>query len=324
MRAAPADLDASALLAVATDSWGFAARRAEYAAVGGGSHHWVLTDGAGARRFATVDDLDNKAWLANTRDAAFAGLGRAFETALALAGSGLTFVVAPLPTERGDALLRLSARYTVALFPYLEGRPGVFGRYDPVAREAVGAILAKLHAATPTVASTARTVGVTVPGREHVEAALGHLQVPWRGGPFSEPARAVLAARASEVAELLALADRLSALVLARNRPWVITHGEPHAANVIEAGRQHFLVDWDTVALAPPERDFWLLAGDDLRRDDLDQDALALFRLSWDLNDLASYLNVLRAPHAENEDTRRALTGVTNCAASRDRWRHLL
>ena len=27
------------------------------------------------------------------------------------------------------------------------------------------------------------------------------------------------------------------------------------------------------------------------------------FRLAWDLNDVAAYLNVLRSPHVENEDT---------------------
>ena len=58
--------------------------------------------------------------------------------------------------------------------------------------------------------------------------------------------------------------------------------------------------------------------------DVVDEAALDFFRLTWDLKDLATYLDVLRAPHRDNEDTARALQGVKNCVASRDRWGALL
>jgi hypothetical protein len=48
--------------------------------------------------------------------------------------------------------------------------------------------------------------------------------------------------------------------------------------------------------------------------------ALEYFRLSWDLKDLAEYLNVLRAPHADNEDTRAWLGFVERFPAIRDEW----
>jgi len=38
-----------------------------YAAVGGGSCHWAVRDRAGQRRLVTVDDLDDKAWLGDSR-----------------------------------------------------------------------------------------------------------------------------------------------------------------------------------------------------------------------------------------------------------------
>jgi hypothetical protein len=52
----------------------------------------------------------------------------------------------------------------------------------------------------------------------------------------------------------------------------------------------------------------------------VDQDALDFFRLTWDLKDLAEYLNALRSTHDETEDTARELTGVRNCVSIRDRW----
>ena len=53
--------------------------------------------------------------------------------------------------------------------------------------------------------------------------------------------------------------DRLvEATAPARAHP-VITHGEPHPANVMSADGRLILIDWDTVALAPPERDVALV-----------------------------------------------------------------
>ena len=45
-----------------------------------------------------------------------------------------------------------------------------------------------------------------------------------------------------------------------------MTHGEPHAGNVMRTDEGRLLVDWDTVALAPPERDLWMLVVGGRRR----------------------------------------------------------
>jgi spectinomycin phosphotransferase len=185
-------------------------------------------------------------------------------------------------------------------------------------------MLAELHRATPAVASVARTVGLEVPGRGHIEAALRETAQTWSGGPFSEPAREAFAVRASDVAELLALADRLAAGVAARGARSVLTHGEPHSANVMRTDTGHVLVDWDTVALAPPERDLWMVVGDSAAEAALyaeatgrqvDDVAVSFFRLTWDLKDLAEWLNVLRSPHRETEDTVNTYEGLTNLVA---------
>ena len=159
------------------------------------------------------------------------------------------------------------------------------------------------------------------------------LDEAWTGGPLSEPARDAVRDSASELAELLTLADRLAADAQKRGGGWVVTHGEPHAANVMRTGDRRLLVDWDTVALAPPERDLWMLvvggtdAADLYERATgtrLDDAALDFFRLTWDLKDLAEYLNVLRSPHQENDDTVRQLQALTRSAAIRESWTAVL
>ena len=75
------------------------------------------------------------------------------------------------------------------------------------------------------------------------------------------------------------------------------------------------LVDWDTVGLAPPERDLWMVAsatGDELRRYTeltgrlVDTTALELYRLRWALDDISCFVRDLRAPHRRTADAEHA------------------
>jgi len=313
----PENLDGGSVIDALREGWDFDAHVADYAAVGAGSYHWEIRDTTGRRAFATVDDLGQKAWLGDTRDAAFEGLRTAFDASVALRESGLQFVVAPVPARDGESLRRLDPQYTIALFPFVEGKAGEFGVYEDGDRQAILAMLTELHQAPVTPAT--RSVGLTIPGRGHLEGALLDVDETWTGGPLSEPAREAVRDSASVLVELLSLADRLAAEAEQHGAPWVVTHGEPHAANVMRTNDGRVLVDWDTVALAPPERDFWMLVDDDQH-----DAALDFFRLTWDLKDIAEYLNVLRSPHQENEDTVRQHEALTNCAAIRGTWSSVL
>jgi spectinomycin phosphotransferase len=327
MRGLPDGIESVAVVDALRRGWGIDADAAGYAPLGGGSYHWEIADRAGRRWFATVDDLDHKAGLGDSRAVVFEGLRHAFDTSVALRECGLKFVLAPILAAGGESLLPLDERYTIALFPFVAGVPGTFGRYDDDEdRLGVLGLIAQLHLAAP-VAATAR-LGFELPGRHHLDAALREADEPWSGGPLSEPAREAVLESRSELAELLALADRLAVVAHANDEGWVVTHGEPHGGNVMRTSEGRLLIDWDTVAIAPPERDLWMLVSDDDEGDPyvratgrrIDEAALDFFRLTWDLKDFAEYLNVLRAPHQENEDTVRQCRAFGNCAAIRERW----
>ena len=328
MRALPDELETSALIPVLADGWDFDVASAEYAPVGGGSYHWVVADHEERRGFVTVDDLDWKPWLGDTRDSVLEGLRRAFDTAAALRDSGLEFVVAPIPDDSGQSLRRLTPRYSIALFPLVVGRAGHFGHYEPSERAAFFTMLDALHRANPFAMSAASSIELDLPGRAELEAALRGVDEPWTGGPLSERARQAIAEHASDIVDLLALGDRLADVVAARSIDWVVTHGEPHGGNVISTGGRHVLVDWDTVALAPRERDFWMLVDDPSSADavarDLDPVALSFFRLRWDLADLAAFTHQLRSAHRQSEDTVKAYEALMYYVEIRDRWAALL
>jgi spectinomycin phosphotransferase len=314
----PAHISDERVRSALHEGWGIDASL-RYAPVGAGSYHWHATSSDGSRAFVTIDDLDSKTWL---EPSSFDGLRQAFETATRLREHGLDFVVAPLRSREGETLLPLDERYTIAVFPHVDGAAGEWGPHDLSVLPDVVRMLATLHEATGPVAAVVRHAGVELPGREHLARALAELSSPWQGGPLAEPARAAVAAGATELAELLAHADRLAADLGSTE---VVTHGEPHAGNVMQTGSGLALVDWDTVAVAPPERDLWMLPdfGDlytELTGTSVDPQALDYFRLLWELKDWAEYLNLLRAPHEQTEDTLRSLGALRRVAEVHAEW----
>jgi spectinomycin phosphotransferase len=318
VRDRPGGVTDLALARVLADGWGLAGWTLQYAPVGAGSYHWQAAGEApGDRRFVTVDDLDGKGWLGRTRPAVLAGLRVAMDAAAALRRSGLGFVTAPEPGLTGETVRPLGARHAVTVFPFLPGTPGDWGEPLPAPERAeLITMLAALHRADP-AASRLPEVEPGLSWRGDLETALGELTRPWAGGPYAEPARALLAGAAGQVRRRLEDLDRRAGAVAAADV--VITHGEPHPGNVIrlpaargpadgtgQAGARLALIDWDTAGLAPPERDLWLAAagsaGELLRYADLtgrhpDRALLEFYRLRWALDDVACFVRDLRAPH---------------------------
>ncbi len=294
--------------------WGLHVSGLRYVALGGGSHHWAAATPDAARYFLTADDLHDKPWLGAGADTAFRGLRDAFGTARDLSEqAGLRFVLAPLPSLRGETVVRLTARYSIAVFPFLRGEPGHWGDdLTPRNRDEILGMLADLHAATPVVRSQIGPRAGEIYDRANLEAALRDLDAPWTGGPFAEPARNALAARAGAVTGWLADFDRLAAHVAASSASQVVTHGEPHGGNFMRAGGRLLLIDWDTVALAPPERDLWMLddgtagalaAYTDATGRTADPMALHYYRMAWRLADLAGFTKRLRSVHRNDGNT---------------------
>jgi spectinomycin phosphotransferase len=320
----PEGLDEGELPGALAASWGLDVDTVRYLPEGFGSYHWRANTLDGAKYFLTVDDLDHKLWLGTNRESTFTGLTAAFDTAADLREhADLEFVVPPIRTRDGDTLVRISSQYSLAVFPYIDGRGGRWGEeVTAVDRTQLVRLLADLHQSTPTVVSTAPHYGVSLPERAELEAALRDVDRPWTGGPFSEPARQEVAKGAEAVSESLRSFDRLAEDVAKSEGDQVVTHGEPHPGNLIRAGGRFLLIDWDTVGVAPAERDLWMLdepANEnlqlytDLTGRKVHEAAISLYRLSWTLKDLATYVVQFRSNHQRTEDTEKAWSGLTQC-----------
>ncbi|HYS27903.1 MAG TPA: phosphotransferase [Candidatus Limnocylindria bacterium] len=301
--------------------WRFEAASIEYAAVGFGSHHWVAVDVAGSRRFVTVDDLARVS-VSRNKEAAFASLSAAFETARSLRDSGLDFVVAPLPDVAGRALRRLGDSFSVTVFPFLEGGAGAFGSYPSEAdRDAVRGVIDRLHQTPVEVAGIANREDFLLPSRPQLEVALAQLDRPWMAGPYSERTRQLLRGVEPDLRAGLRLFDTLADDVRSNRRPWVITHGEPHAANIVWTADGPRLIDWDTVLIAPAARDLWMLEPPGRPGLPETDPAILLYRLRWDLANIALFVAGFRVPHEDSADAAESWRNLQRDARLNERWR---
>jgi len=319
------------LAGVLAEGWGLRSASLEYLPEGAGSHHWTLTEGDGQRHFVTVDDLDNKDWIGCTREKVRDGLGRAYRTAVALPDkAGLQFVMAPIATRDGELLRRVDDRYTASVFPFLAGRSHGSGPFaDARLRGSVLDMICALHQSTPVVRDCAPRHVLRFAGREDMHAFLASPGQRWESGPFAEAARSLLVPHAADLAQLVIDFDRLAESTRRVRAHVVITHGEPHPANVMAVDGRLVLIDWDTVGLGPPERDVSLIvttANEGIERYqqatgiELSPAVITLYRLRWYLDDLGSAIRMFRNAHHDTPDTRRRRDGLSGHLEQLPTW----
>lgn len=314
VRNRPDGVDEHDIAVALVHGWDINATSVEYAPVGAGSYHWTVGDHEGQRWFATATDLDRSPWLGDSRRAALDRLHTAMNAALALRTAGrLRFVVAPVPTLDGATVKTVNPRYALALHPHIDGWSGEFeGGLAVPDQVTLAEMLAALHSCPPSTAP-AGTHQLAVDDADTIAAALDEIADDRHAEATGGLMRALLKTHEPQLRRAVRRFRLLSERCFDGGRPLVITHGEPHPGNVMHADDRLFLIDWDTVGVALPERDLWMRAihGEEpLRRytertgRPVDTDALALYELDWRLQEVAGPLRDLRS--AEKEKTERA------------------
>ena len=311
----PADLPEALLVPALELHWGIRAASVRYRAVGWGSHHWAVSGEDGSRWFVTADELENKRLTqAEPLTAGFRRLRAALAAATDLRECGRNFVVAPVPAQDGEPLARVSSRFGVAVYPFVQGQSFGWAEFSsPAHRLAVLDLLAATHTAPSAARRRAQADDFRVPHRDELEAACQPGGDTPERGPYSRPAALLVQQHAAPLQLLLARYDHLVAAVRTQSSRIVLTHGEPHPGNTMLTAGGWVLIDWDTALAAPPERDLWSLdPGDgsileayaDLTGVIPQPLMLDLYRLRWDITDIAVDVSRFRRTHpgtAEDE-----------------------
>ena len=161
---------------------------------------------------------------------------------------------------------------------WLDGRRPEAGAYDLVP------LLDQLHAAA-TPHQTCEWVSTV---DHHLPDQLDLLvEEPWETGPLGEQARALVSPRLSQVRDWSEEhAGRLEAL---DRDGFVVTHGEPGEHNQWLACGRTYLLDWESLLLAPAERDLGTLIQSGVASERADPDLVRFFDLEWRLAEIQAY-----------------------------------
>jgi spectinomycin phosphotransferase len=302
----PADVTGAEVLRSVREHWLADADEVEHLPVGFGAHHWAASVAGRRRLFVSLDRLGSRRTAA-ALEGAYAG-------AADLAAQGLEFVLPPLPASSGTFTVPLG-RHALSATAWHDGCSGAGPHEDDADAAASARRLGRLHAARvgPQVPRWAPLVPPSL-GDDLAALAAG----PWDGGPHGTTARAALVPALGRVA---AWTERYHRLATATDpATWVPTHGEPHTRNLLRTADGDLVVDWESLRVAPRERDLsTLLASGPAWRAAYpwpdgaagpDGSMVELFDLEWRLDEIAQYAAYFAGPHADDEDARTSLGGL--------------
>ena len=271
----PAHLGDDEALEVVRREWSPQVRQVDYLPVGFGAHHWRAVVSDGPDLFVTFDTYAER-HTPGSLEAAYAG-------AAALADQGLDFVLASRRARSGTFTVPV-ADGAISATPWLDG-------HQPADERATPALLDRLHRALP---PSGLPVWAPLTSPSLPDDLGDRLRSPWDSGPYGERVRAALTRRLADIA---AWNDRYLALAAGSNPAgFVPTYGEPGVRNQLQADGHVWLVDWESLKLAPADRDA--------------RPPSELFDLEWRLDEIGQYATWFEGVHSDSQGDRIALDGL--------------
>ncbi len=310
----PKDLSGSSLVQMIERAWNLTLDSLNYCPVGFGSHHWVARSDVGFRSFVTVDELNSESHPGDEVSALGLHLRSALAAATDLRAFGCEFVVAPIPTKNGDVFTQ-SDRYAVTLYPLLDGyNLSAEERFGDSDRDRVLGMVIELHRVPIAAIRPPAADAFVVPWLDQLDRSRSDLAESM--GPYTDVTSQLLVDNEASIKRLIARYETIVSQYRRAPGPVVVTHGEIHPGNVMVTSKGWKVVDWDTVLIAPPERDLWRLAQESgsiraayaeavgiAPRDEV----IDLYAARWDLAEIASFAAEFQRPHEDTEDSRKAL-----------------
>jgi spectinomycin phosphotransferase len=244
---------------------------------------------------------------------------------------GIRQVIAPLPT-RSQQLWTDLDDFKLAAFPFVEGRDGYDADLQDHHWVDLGHTLKAIHMTKLPAGfrDRLRREDYTPRWRERVRWFQQHVQQRSFADGVSAQLVALLMDRHREIEELVNRAEDLAAVLQRHPRPFLLCHADIHAGNVlIDGAGRLFVVDWDTLLLAPQERDLMFVGGGqfgDARSPqeeealfyqgygpaEIDGSALVYYRCERIVEDIAAYCEQILLAEHDGPDREEGLQQLTS------------
>lgn len=139
---------------------------------------------------------------------------------------------------------------------------------------------------------------------------------------FTKPAAVALVeyinSKRNELSDLVAKAQKYAEALKAKQLPLVLCHGDIHVANlIVDTHDKLYVIDWDTLQLAPKERDLMYVGGGIIRNDtevevqtfyvgygetEIDYTALSYYRIERVIEDICAFSDQILNKQGSNEE----------------------
>ena len=255
--------------------------------------------------------------------------GRHFQPALVvpmlLANRVPGSVISPILRPDGSLTAHVDS-FNMAMYPFISGSDGFGVTLSSRQWSALASLLRELHSLEPPP-----DIRDAIPRDTFSDATRSTLRMLLERLDDRNPPDAYavellesLHARRHVIRHLVDRTSQLAADLSERKLPAVLCHGDIHAGNVLIDADEHLMVvDWDTLILAPRERDLMFLGagiGDVWRtepesvafygvygRDGIDQHAIAYFRMERVIEDIRAFSRQLLRSSGGGDDRAMAL-----------------
>lgn len=176
---------------------------------------------------------------------------------------GIDAVMAPLPTTDHQLSVQRHG-FDWMLYPFLEAQSGFERALMPPQWTALGAALGAIHRAElpPELLASIPRETYAHQWREGVRRYQRRFINGFVGDAIVQRFHAFWGAHDEEIDTLVYRSEQLASILLEKALPQVVCHADIHAGNVLVGDDgQIAIVDWDTLILAPKERDLMFIGG---------------------------------------------------------------
>lgn len=179
-----------------------------------------------------------------------------------LSSQGVPHIIAPLASLDGKVWVQVSGYY-LSVYPFILGRNGHDVGLADTHWVELGRTLRGLHSTALPPEMLARVPKENFSGewRERVRQFQKKIDETTFVDPVASALADLLRRRRTVVDSLVRRAERLGAVLKDNLPPLLLCHADIHAWNMlIQADGTFYVVDWDTIILAPKERDLMFIA----------------------------------------------------------------
>ncbi len=179
-----------------------------------------------------------------------------------LCNQGVPHIVTPLTTRDGQVWAHING-FHLSVYPFIAGQDGHDAGLSDAQWIEFGQMLKCIHMAVlaPKIAERIPKESFSRQWRKQVRQFQQQIAETTFDDPVSAALADLLKRQRPIVDTLVRRAERLGAALQTNLPPFVLCHGDIHAWNMlIQPDGIFYVVDWDTIILAPKERDLMFIA----------------------------------------------------------------